>query len=505
MIKKILLWATTFLFSLFLVACSTQKHIEKSANIYYEIFVGAFYDSNADGMGDLKGVEDKLSYLDELGITGIWLMPIMPSPTYHKYDVTDYYQIDPDYGTLDDFKSLISSAQDKNIDIIIDLVLNHSSVEHPWFIEGLNDYKNGITEDTSKRYYYHFQETPQTGYEKVTGESIYYEARFWSGMPDLNLDNPYLKEELFEIASYWLDLGVKGFRLDAVTYFYTGYDNQNIAFLKSFQEHVKAVNSDAYIVAEAWTNQSRVASYYESGIDSFFNFDASNATGQINVNILAKKGETLANYLYDYHERIRQYNPNAIDALFLTNHDQNRSAHYMSSLERKKLAASIYLLQPGIPFIYYGEEIGLLGRGIDENKRLPMIWSQSDKNGQTNPVINHDFDISVQVTEGAYDLLQEKNSLTVHYQSIIQLRHQYSQFITHNHANILSIDERLYAVEYQYNGKSIVIIHNFSDEIVSAEIINYKLSNSINVSQEVASYQKNTLKIGGYSTVILTK
>ena len=90
-----------------------KKHIKKSANIYYEIFAGAFYDSNADGMGDLKGVEDKLSYLDELGVTGIWLMPIMPSPTYHKYDVTDYYQIDPDYGTLDDFKSLISSAQDK--------------------------------------------------------------------------------------------------------------------------------------------------------------------------------------------------------------------------------------------------------------------------------------------------------------------------------------------------------------------------------------------------------
>ena len=197
---------------------------------WYEIFVHSFYDTDNDGIGDLNGVTEKLDYIKEMGFNGIWLMPIHPSPTYHKYDVKDYYAIDPQYGTLEDFDNLITEAHNRGIRVIIDLVVNHSSSDHPYFMEAC-DYirENGEPGGEYGDYYKFLKNYNQTGYSNVSGTNYYYESRFWSGMPDLNLDSENVRAEIVDIMEYWLtDHNVDGFRLDAVTSYYTGDVAKNV-------------------------------------------------------------------------------------------------------------------------------------------------------------------------------------------------------------------------------------------------------------------------------------
>ena len=206
---------------LLLSACG-QRRREPELNViddkyrnWYEVFVYSYFDSDGDRIGDLGGLAEKLDYISGLGMNGIWLMPVMPSPSYHKYDVTDYYSIDPQYGTLEDFSALLEKAHALGIDVIIDLVLNHTSNEHPWFLSA----RSGA--DSEYRNWYNWSDSPQDGYAKA-GEA-YYECRFVNTMPDLNLDNPEVRAEIENILRFWLeDVGVDGFRLDAVTSYYTG-------------------------------------------------------------------------------------------------------------------------------------------------------------------------------------------------------------------------------------------------------------------------------------------
>lgn len=191
---------------------------------WYEIFVYSFCDSDGDGIGDLKGVTSKLDYLQELGVNGIWLMPIHPSPTYHKYDVTDYYAIDPQYGTMEDFEELMEQCRERDIRVILDLVLNHTSSEHPWFRAACDALASGNPENCPYVDYYFFDQEPKTAdYYPVEGTSWQYEGKFWSGMPDLNLENPALQEEIERIMAFWMDKGVSGFRLDAAKEFFSGH------------------------------------------------------------------------------------------------------------------------------------------------------------------------------------------------------------------------------------------------------------------------------------------
>ena len=181
--------------------------IDDNYRNYYEIFVYSFADSNGDGVGDLKGIENKLDYIADMGFNGIWMTPIMPSTTYHKYDVTDYCNIDKEYGTLDDFKSLLNKCHEKGINLIIDVPFNHSSSKHPWFVEA-TDYLKGLEKgeepDANEcKYvdYYHFsKEQEDATYYNVPGTEYYYEGSFWQEMPDLNLENESLKQDIKDIA-----------------------------------------------------------------------------------------------------------------------------------------------------------------------------------------------------------------------------------------------------------------------------------------------------------------
>lgn len=413
--------------------------IDDNYRTYYEVFVYSFYDSNGDGIGDLRGLISKLDYINDgddttdtdLGCNGIWLMPVHPSPTYHKYDVTDYYDIDPVYGTLDDFKEFLAACDERGIKVIMDLVLNHSSSKHPWFQEActyLKDLGDGEPSAEECPYfdYYNFSKEEGAGYYKVAGSDWYYEGQFWSEMPDLNLDCEALRTEIEEITKYWLDMGVGGFRLDAVKEYYTDGQQENIDFLKWLTETVKDQKEDAYLVGEAWLNISEYSRYYASGMDSLFNFAFAGAEGVIAKVMNGTSAEKYGTTCASLQETFGQYNENFIDAPFYTNHDMARSAGYYvgeNSLNRLKIAGAMNLFMSGSAFLYYGEELGMKGSGKDENKRAPMYWSKdAGMEGMCNgPADMESFEMK-------YDSLEEQQadagSIYQFYKKTIKVRNQ---------------------------------------------------------------------------------
>ncbi|MBQ9761526.1 MAG: alpha amylase [Oscillospiraceae bacterium] len=368
---------------------------------WYEIFVYSFCDSNGDGIGDLQGVISKLDYLEELGINGIWLMPIHPSTSYHKYNVDDYYAIDPTYGTMADFDQLMAECEMRGIKVILDLVVNHSGNNNPWFTEaveylqslGLGEF--GLEEECKYFGYYNFVESsnnPGRGYGKVAGTMYHYECQFSGDMPDLNWENEAMREDVKQVMKFWLDKGVAGFRVDAAKEFYTGNVTKNVEVMRWLQETATSLKSDAYMVAEVWeTNYTLIAQYYESGFTSIFNYPFGNYSGKL-IQVVNGRGnpamvQTWATALQTVHRGYSGANPNFIDAPFLSNHDVLRIADCVSNDEyRIKMAGAMNLFMSGSAFVYYGEEIGMAGNGdkdSDPSKRAPMYWNADRDDGTT--------------------------------------------------------------------------------------------------------------------------
>ena len=413
--------------------------IDDNYRTYYEVFVYSFYDSDGDGIGDLQGLISKLDYINDgddttdadLGCNGLWLMPVHPSPTYHKYDVTDYYEIDSVYGTLEDFKALLAACDERGIKVIMDLVLNHTSSQHPWFQEAcaylreLGDAEPDVSECPYFDYY-HFTKEPTSGYSRISGTDWYYEAQFWSEMPDLNLGCEALREEIKAITQYWLDMGVGGFRLDAVKEYYTDNIQDNIEFLSWLTDTVKSQKEDAYLVGEAWVNISSYAQYYASGIDSLFDFNFAGAEGVIAKVMNGSSAERYGTAVASLDETFGQYSENYIDAPFYTNHDMARSVGYYvgeNSDNRVKMAGAMNLLMSGSAFLYYGEELGMRGSGKDENKRAPMYWS---KDASAEGMCDGPADMDT--FEMKYDSLEEQaqDSASVYryFRKAIKIRNQ---------------------------------------------------------------------------------
>ena len=385
-------------------ALDTEKKIEQIKQLgespddnyrtFYEIFVYSFCDSDGDGIGDINGVISKLDYLQKLGINGIWFMPIHPSQSYHKYDVRDYYDIDPQYGTLADFEALMAECQARDIHVITDLVLNHTGNDHAWFVAAC-DYLRSLPADAEPNaeeckyvdYYYFFREAGPNRHE--VGNGWYYEGMFSPHMPDLNLANEQVREETKDIMQFWIDKGVAGFRLDAAKEFYSGSISSNVEVLSWIQETATSLKPDCYLVAEVWENFGTIKQYYESGITSIFNFAFGNSNGKI-PQVLRAAGTptTVATYataLETADTGFSEANPNYIDAPFLSNHDVGRIAGFVNRDENKiKLAGAMNIFMSGSCFIYYGEELGMPGSGNDPSKRAPMLWNEARNNGTTD-------------------------------------------------------------------------------------------------------------------------
>ena len=363
---------------------------------WYEIFVYSFCDSNGDGIGDLQGVISKLDYLQELGINGIWFMPIHPSQSYHKYDVADYYEIAPEYGTMADFEALIAECNARDIHVIIDLVVNHTGDDNAWFLNAV-DYLKSLpegaepsAEDCKFVDYFFFNKEGGSGWHAITGTEYYYEGQFSPDMPDLNLANEAVREEITNVMQFWIDKGVAGFRLDAAKEFYSGNIPANVEVLNWIQTTATSLKEDCYLVAEVWESFGVITQYYESGITSIFDFAFGNSGGKI-ISVLRGAGDayTVASYAKALQQADEAYggaNPDYIDAPFLSNHDVGRIAGFCSYDEYKtKLAGAMNLFMSGSAFIYYGEELGMVGSGNDPSKRAPFFWNDARDNGTTDP------------------------------------------------------------------------------------------------------------------------
>ncbi|MCI4668994.1 MAG: alpha-amylase family glycosyl hydrolase [Bacteroidia bacterium] len=400
--------------------------------VFYEIFVRSFYDSDGDGIGDFQGIIQKLDYLndgdpttdDDLGITGIWLMPMMESPSYHGYDVTNYYATEPDYGSMADFEELLDSCHARGIKVIIDFVMNHSSSQHPWFTQSASNQNN------YRDWYIWSSNNP--GFQGPWGQTVwhpnggdYYYGLFWGGMPDLNYSNQAVKDEMFNITKFWLDKGIDGFRLDAIKYLDedgTVLENtpETFTLLEEFNQLYKSRNQDAFTVGEVWSNTSSIIPYTQNNrLDVCFDFDM--AYSMINA-VNSGTPDQIRNQIDVIQDGYRklQY------ATFLTNHDIDRIFSQFGQDESKmKLAASIYLALPGIPFIYYGEELGMTGTGAHENIRRPMQWSNGTHAGFSTSSPWFGVGNNYQ-TRNVTSLEANPNSLLNHYKKWIHIRNNHT-------------------------------------------------------------------------------
>ena len=494
--KKILLCL-----ALLLCGCQTKQEVVSNENssIVYEIFPYSFYDTDSNGVGDLKGITSKLDYIQSLGAGYIWLTPISQSTTYHKYDVVDYMSIDKQFGTMEDFDELVSEAKNRNIGIVFDLVLNHTSSNHPWFEQAQDDLlKNRCNEEGNMCNWYNFSKEKKTGYT-IMGGGYYYESVFWSGMPDLNLDEPAVRDEIEKIVKFWIDRGVSGFRLDAPYHYYNGNFTKNNEFLTWLEGVIKKYDENSFLVGEVWSDTGTILNHYESDFDSFFNFAGSSSNGRIVSSIRSGNGEGLANWFVTYNQNMKEINPDAIDSVFLSNHDQGRSgAFFGKQIEKTKLMTSVLLLAPGRVYVYYGEEIGMLGSGDDPNKRTPMLWSSEDKTGMTYnpPGVNYSnqVDTSVEIQD------KDKESLLNHYRKVANIRNKSTLYETGKIESI-KVDESIYAMKFYDDNDSLIVYHNFSEEVKTITI-DYEF-NSFDTTNKQNKIKNNTLTIQPLSSVVV--
>ena len=442
----------------------TLNIIDDKYRNWYEIFVYSFYDTNNDGIGDLNGVTAKLDYIKEMGFNGIWLMPIHPSPTYHKYDVTDYYAIHPDYGTLDDFKNLVSEAHKRGIRIIIDLVVNHTSDSHPWF-KAACDYirKNGAPGGEYGDFY-NFRITSNGAYHKVSGSQYSYEGQFWSGMPDLNLNSENVRNEIKDIMKFWLtDCNVDGFRLDAVTSYYTGNLQGNIDFLSWLNTEAKKIKPESYIVGEAWVGDDyTINRYYESGCDSFFLFTGSQASGTIASAVKQNSGKAIGELFMSLHKTYGD----AILAPFLGNHDTMRPGSFMPGEDNVKMAAGILAMMNGGTFVYYGEEIGMISKGgnnSDPAKRIAMKWeAKSIYEGHCYlPPEGTPVDETSYYYPSLAEQKEDKDSILNYYKEAMELRNRFPS-IARGTVTYYPEGQNNYicVITKEYEGEKITIVFN---------------------------------------------
>ena len=499
-----------------------QACIMDEYRIYYEIFPGAYADANGDGMGDLRGILEKLPYLqDELGVGGLWLMPIHPSPSYHKYDVLDYCSVAPEYGTMEDFEALAAECDSRGIQLILDLVLNHTSSEHPWFLAAVR-YLSGLTpkENPDRQVcpyvdYYHFlrgETCPPNHYPVPGAKNLYYEGHFGPHMPDLNLYSPDLRLEIREIMDFWIHKGVDGFRLDAVKEFESGKTEENLKLLRWVRETAESLKPHCFLVGEVWDSFSEISRYYESGIPGIFNYPFGGSDGKI-VKVLRNAGNpkivsTFAGALQKADSQYRSVNPDYVDAPFLSNHDVGRIAGFVNRDPNKvKLAGAMNLFMSGSVFLYYGEEIGMVSGAVnDPSYRAPMVWKPGQQqiqppSGCTLPKTYPFGSLEEQKTDpdSVYQYYRAaaaiRNALPV-------LSHGVPAAETKLNTGCIS------AVRKTYYEQSCIVLMNISDQDAQADLSAYAdwvFSASLTTGHAPVERQGNVLKLPPWGVAVLTK
>ena len=487
--------------------------IEDNYRVFYEIFTGSFSDSNNDGIGDLKGIIKRLDYLNDgdidsgksLGIQGIWLTPIFKSPSYHKYDVIDYYEIDPSFGTQEDLDKLIQEAHKRNVKIILDMVINHTSDRNEWFKEFVKAHQN---KDINNQYYDYYvyadnDKIPANRrFKQISGTNQSYECNFSDDMPELNFENEKVREEVLNIAKFYLDKSIDGFRFDAAKYVYMNDNKTSVDFWNWYCDELRKIKDDVYLVGEVWSSEGEISEYIKAM--NCFNFSIAQAEGLIAQTAKGNNINTFTNYIEKYQEAIQKQNRHAIAIPFISNHDMDRCAGYLNvSNGLAYMGANLYILSPGSPFIYYGEEIGMKGtRGgtnTDANRRLAMLWGDDDTIQDPE---GSSYAKNKQVNGTVKEQLADENSLLNYYGKLIAFRNRYPQIARGVYKRYNLNQKNLGGFAITYKGETTYLIHNNSTEEISIEA---KMFNELidYIGLNDVELKDGRLRVGPYTSVLL--
>ena len=489
--------------------------------VIYQLHVRTFSDSNADGIGDFAGLTQRLDYLQDLGITAIWLLPFYPSPLRDDgYDIADYSSVHPSYGSLDDFKTFLTAAHNRGIRIIIEMVLNHTSDQHPWFKEARSSH------DNPKRDWYVWSET-DTRYEGVpiifvdtetsnwawdpTSKS-YYWHRFFSHQPDLNFDNPAVIEALWEVMRFWLEMGVDGFRFDAVPYLVEreGTLCQNLpethAIIRNLRKRLDEAFPGRMLLAEANNWPDDVRPYFGDG-DEFhaaFHFplmprmfmsvkledrkpiiDVLEKTPEIPNTcqwcIFLRNHDELTLEMVTEVERDYMYDEYAVDKTMRINRGIRRRLAPMMDNDRRRieLLNGLLMSMPGTPIVYYGDEIGMgdnIYLGDRNGVRTPMQWNGERNAGFSNadperlysPVISNAVYGSQVINVDSQE--RTGHSLLRWMKSLIQLRNSFQVFGRGTLQFLKPSNHRVLAYVRQLGDETVLVVNNLSNSAQAVEL-----------------------------------
>ena len=461
---------------------SAYSAVSDHNRVFYEIFVGSFSDSDGDGVGDLRGIINRMDYLNDgdpqsglsLGVEGIWLTPIFSSPTYHKYDVTDFYSVDPAFGTMDDLRELIALCHERDVKLILDLPINHTGNQNRWF----KNFLNAHMMNNPGNEYYDFYTWLPAGSKAPAGRrfiqavqaKVLYEANFSDSMPELNYDNEAVRTAMLNVAKFYLDLGVDGFRFDAAKYIYFGDNAESARFWDWYVGELKQIKPDLYTVAEVWDGDGVIDQYIP--FTNCFNFPASQASGVIAETAKAGNANRFTAYVQQYQEKISTLRSDAVNVFFIANPDTDRAAGYLTVASgQAKMAANLYLLSPGSPFIYYGEEIGLRGsRGganTDANRRLAMLWGDGDT---VQDPVGSTYDPSKQTPYAVNDLKKMSDSLYNYYKRLIMIRKANPEIARGDYTALSFPDTKAGGFAVTWEGSTVAVLHNTTNSTVKLDL-----------------------------------
>ena len=487
--------------------------------VFYEIFVGSFSDSDGDGCGDLRGIINRMDYLNcgdpasgiGLGVEGLWLTPIFLSPSYHKYDVSDYYTIDPSFGTMSDLEDLIALCHERDVTLILDLPLNHTGIAHPWFQAFLRAHQTGHTENE----YYNFyswhgpDDTGASGarYHQLEGCGDWVECNFDDGMPEQNFDEPAVRQAVLDVARFYLEKGVGGFRFDAAKYLFLGDGGRNMEFWPWFTEELRAIDPAVWTVAEVWSSDAETDLYYPAL--NCFDFTVSQAEGQIASAVKNGNVSRYCSYVEEYTSRVASLRDDAMLVPFIANHDTDRAAGFLSvSSGQMAMAANLLLLSPGAPFLYYGEEIGMKGsRGgsnTDANRRLGMLWGDGDT-VQDPPGTTYEQENQANGT--VLSQIGDPDSLLSYYKRLIRIRLAHPE-IAHGTWTAVSFpDIKLAGAVSDWEGSRVCVLHNATARAVTIDLYGtpaagFSVLSAVTGLKE-SSLDGTVLTVGPQTSVIL--
>ena len=477
------------------------------SGVWYEIFVRAWYDTDGDGVGDLNGVTAKLDYLKSLGVDGIWLMPINPSPSYHGYDVTDYRAINPQYGTLADFHRLVDAAHARGIRVIMDLVVNHTSDRHPWFL--------AARDPADPHHAWYTWAGPRTALQatSATGGPAWhalgkqhYLGTFTGAMPDLDFDTPAVREAIDDVGRYWLAQGVDGFRLDAAQHVYYDFATQaddpavlrkNLQWWSSFHRAMKEADPDVYLIGEVTREQPGELGPWFGPLDAVFDFPLASR-------LVASARDERSGALAALLQRVAAAIPAGKDAPFLSNHDQERVMSQLAgNAQHMRMAAAMLLTLPGEPFVYYGEELGMRGTKPDPDLREPMSWHRDPRAAGESRWKRFSAGDGPGVSVEAQQ--DDAHSLLARYRMLIGWR----QEVPALREGVLSVpavsNPHLATWELAHAGTDVLVVHNLSREPQTLKLAGTlaRFSRVRLASMPDARIDSGQLRLPAYASVVL--